>query len=803
MENTDYQSGGRYPVLVLREDLLLPGTTMPVEITRPATIAAVDNAIARETEIVVVPQLDSEVEKPGPDDLLEIGVLAEIIQTVKYPGPKYTVVLRGIDRVQLDEYVESSPSLTAQVSPFISVSTVSEELRILMARVKHILADVIASDMPDARQHVLEITDADEVVQLAMTHVELDRDLGLALLADANPLTRLQRLLPHVLRLRKVLAASAEIQNELETPELTREQVLRARLRQIQEELGESDRSSEYDELADKIAASGMSEQARTAARREARRLTHMDPSSPQYSLAKTYVDTLLELPWGIFTKDTLDVAAARAILDADHAGLEKTKKRILEFVATRKLAPGKAGPIICFVGPPGVGKTSLGRSIASALGRKYVRIALGGVRDESAIRGHRRTYVGALPGRVASALKEAGSMNPVMVLDEIDKLGSSNRGDPTSAMLEVLDPQQNAEFMDHYADVPLDLSQVMFIATANQLGTIPAPLLDRLEIVPIAGYTQHEKLEIAQRHLVPKQIVEHGLSRGQLEISADAIREIINFYTREGGVRNLERELAAVCRSAAVKIVGGEHGNYAIDREHIDDILGPRRFESELAGHSPTVGVATGLAWTPVGGEVLFIEARSMPGTGQLKLTGNMGDVMLESANAALSYVRSKGIGSGTQWVFNDRDIHIHLPSGAVPKDGPSAGAAITTALMSLLTRKPIRNDVAMTGEISLRGLVLPVGGIKEKVIAAHRAGAKLVLLPVRNGKDLHDIPQTVKDELDIRLVTRIDEVFEIALLEGESSDAQDAQSSADAPVSVDNAAVASSNDLPIAGCD
>jgi ATP-dependent Lon protease len=574
--------------------------------------------------------------------------------------------------------------------------------------------------------------------------------------------------------LRQVLDLKEDIRDEIEgdMSRTARERLLRERLRSIKEELGEADGDSAIDEYLDKVAESGMSDEARKVVRRELGRMRLMDPSSPQYNIGRTYVEWLLDIPWGVITDDTFDVPAARAILEAEHSGLAKVKRRILEFIAVRKLAPEKSGAILCLVGPPGVGKTSLGRSIATALGREYVRVALGGVRDESAVRGHRRTYIGALPGRFITSLKKAGSMNPVFVLDEIDKLGSDHRGDPTSALLEVLDPEQNHEFSDHYVDVPVDLSKVMFIATANMLETIPAPLLDRLEVIQVPGYTEREKLEIARKHLLPKQIAEHGIEKDQIELDEDIITAIILHHTREAGVRNLERELASVCRAAAVQVASGK-SSVTIDEEALKEILGPPRFVSEVADRDAAIGVATGLAWTPVGGTILFIEARAMPGKGQLKLTGQVGDVMSESMTAAMSYVRSRAEALGIpNERFEDTDVHIHLPSGGIKKDGPSAGVAVTTTLVSLLTARPVRADVAITGEVTLRGLVLPVGGIKEKVLAAHRAGIKTVVLPLRNKKDLVDVPDEVKDELTIKLVTKVAEAMEIALATDEGTD-------------------------------
>jgi ATP-dependent Lon protease len=493
--------------------------------------------------------------------------------------------------------------------------------------------------------------------------------------------------------------------------------------------------------------------------------MSQMASSSPEYNIARTYVENLLEIPWNVTTDDRLDVSAARAILEAEHSGLEKVKRRILEFLAVRKLAPQKHGPILLLVGPPGVGKTSLGRSIASSLGRKYVRISLGGVRDEAEIRGHRRTYIGALPGRIVAGLKKAGSMNPVFVLDEIDKLAADMRGDPAAAMLEVLDPEQNKDFVDHYVEVPVDLSKVMFICTANQTETISQPLLDRMEMVELSGYTAIEKLAIAKNHLVPKQLGEHGITREQLDLHDEALEEIIHSYTREAGVRNLEREIAAVCRGAAVKVAEGAT-QVRIDKAVLEELLGPPKFVSDQAERQPEVGVITGLAWTPVGGDIMFIETRIFPGKGEVRLTGQMGDVMKESAQAAVSWMRANAARLG---IDHDKiassDLHIHLPQGAIKKDGPSAGVALTCAVVSVFTGRPIRNDVAITGEIDLRGNALPIGGVKEKVLAAHRAGIKIVFLPERNEKDTIDIPEEVKGQLDIRYMKKIDDALAVAL--------------------------------------
>ena len=767
----------QYPVLATRSVVLLPGIVENVEVGRSASVQAIDAAERDDRLILVVPQKDPKTLAPEPYDLHEVGVLAEIAHITKQDARRYTVTLRTRGRMRILHYAALRPFLVASVESYGRRaedldSTAELTVTELIEAVKGPLAAVMAAESDDAdqvRDEILSVRDPDRLVGLAATNVELPREDVIALLLESDPVERLRRIVPPVARLHQVLTIKADIDAELagDISRSARERVLRERMRAIKEELGEADMDADLEEYRERIDDSKMPDEVRVVARRQLNRMNQMSSSSPEYNVARTYLETLLDMPWGIHTEDTLDVAVARAVLEADHAGLEKVKKRILEFVAVRQLAPDKQGPILCLVGPPGVGKTSLGRSIASALSRKYVRTALGGVRDEAEIRGHRRTYIGALPGRIANSLKKAGSMNPVMVLDEIDKLGADHRGDPSSALLEVLDPEQNNAFSDHYLEVDLDLSRVMFIATANQTETIPPPLLDRMELIHIPGYTQEEKRIIARKHLLPKQTAEHGLVREQIELEDEALNEIIGHYTREAGVRNLERELAAVCRYAAVQIAGHSAENVTVSQSALEEVLGPPRHFSENAGRKPEVGVCAGLAWTPVGGDILFVEARAMPGKGGLRITGQLGDVMNESATTAMSWVRAN---AHTLGVNPDHlsmaDVHLHVPSGAVKKDGPSAGVAISTALVSLLSHRPVRSDVAITGEITLRGLVLPVGGIKEKVLAAHRGGIKVVMLPERNRKDLEDIPDEVQEDLDIRFVKKVDEVLEVALV-------------------------------------
>jgi ATP-dependent Lon protease len=784
------ETAGQYPVIPLRTEVQLPGHVGPLEIGREASVRAIEAATRDDNLIVIIPQKNPAVRDPGQRDLHEVGVRAEIVQVVKHSPGRFTCVMRFLERVHIDALVATEPFLIASVSALHSSSSASAETLIATtAKIRDYLLAVVTDaqakeSKPDrdtresketkeprgelSRAQVQAIVDPDKLVDAAAPYLELERDDLTTLLIETDTMKRLERIIPSLERQATVLRLKADIGAELEgeSSRTHRERVLRDRMRQIQEELGEQDDNAEVDDLRKKIEDSKMSDEVRAVSKKQLSRMSQMASSSPEYNIARTYVENLLEIPWNVFTDDRLDVAAARAILEAEHSGLDKVKRRILEFLAVRKLAPNKHGPILLLVGPPGTGKTSLGKSIASALGRKYVRISLGGVRDEAEVRGHRRTYIGALPGRIVSGLKKAGSMNPVFVLDEIDKLAADMRGDPAAAMLEVLDPEQNKDFVDHYVEVPVDLSKVMFICTANQTDTISQPLLDRMEMVELSGYTSVEKLAIAKNHLLPKQLGEHGLSKGQLEIDDEVITEIIHSYTREAGVRNLEREIAAVCRGAAVKVAEGAPGDIHFDKVQLEELLGPPRHVSDTVGRQPEVGVITGLAWTPVGGDIMFIECRIYPGKGEVRLTGQMGDVMKESAQAAFSWTRANAtrLHIDPEKLANS-DLHIHLPQGAIKKDGPSAGVALTVAVVSVFTGRPIRHDVAITGEIDLRGHALPVGGIKEKVIAAHRAGISIVFLPERNLKDTIDIPEEVKSQLDIRTMTNIDDALSVTL--------------------------------------
>jgi ATP-dependent Lon protease len=779
------ETAGQYPVIPLRTEVQLPGHVGPLEIGREASVRAIEAATRDDNLIVIIPQKNPAVRDPGQRDLHEVGVRAEIVQVVKHSPGRFTCVMRFLERVHIDALVATEPFLIASVSALQSTSSAAaDHLTATTSKVRGYLIAVVSDAQakeakPDAKEakeprgeltraQVQAIVDPDKLVDAAVPYLELERDDLTALLIETDTMKRLERIIPSLERQATVLRLKADIGAELEgeSSRTHRERVLRDRMRQIQEELGEQDDNAEIDELRKKIEDSKMNDEVRAVAKKQLSRMSQMASSSPEYNIARTYVENLLEIPWNVFTDDRLDVSAARAILEAEHSGLDKVKRRILEFLAVRKLAPAKHGPILLLVGPPGVGKTSLGKSIASALGRKYVRISLGGVRDEAEVRGHRRTYIGALPGRIVSGLKKAGSINPVFVLDEIDKLAADMRGDPAAAMLEVLDPEQNKDFVDHYVEVPVDLSKVMFICTANQTDTISQPLLDRMEMVELSGYTSVEKLAIAKDHLLPKQLGEHGLGKGQLEIDDEVLTEIIHSYTREAGVRNLEREIAAVCRGAAVRVAEGLTTAIHFDKPQLEELLGPPRHVNDSAGRQPEVGVITGLAWTPVGGDIMFIECRIYPGKGEIRLTGQMGDVMKESAQAAFSWTRANAarLGIDADKIANS-DLHIHLPQGAIKKDGPSAGVALTVAVVSVFTGRPVRHDVAITGEIDLRGHALQVGGIKEKVLAAHRAGISIVFLPERNLKDTIDIPEEVRKQLDIRTMTKIDDALLVAL--------------------------------------
>ncbi len=760
------------PILPLRGTVLYPDLILPIMVGRKKSVKLIDDAMDADRIIGIITQKRSEIEDPKENDLYSVGVAALILRMIRELDGSQRVIVQGISRIKIREYIQREPYFRVRSETIEEIYVQGVEVEALMMNLKNlfqravelapyltselgtmvnnikspsILADLIASNLnlsTTEKQGILETFDIRE--RLTKVHLVLNKEV-------------------------QVLELGNKIQSQVkeDMDRTQREYYLREQLKAIKKELGELDEhSTEIKELREKIKKAKMPPEALAAAEKELDRLAKIPPASAEYTVARTYLDWLAELPWSETTEDNLDIDNAQKTLDEDHYDLEKVKKRILEYLAVRKLKADMKGPILCFVGPPGVGKTSLGRSIARTMGRKFIRISLGGVRDEAEIRGHRRTYVGALPGRIIQWIKKAGSNNPVFMLDEVDKIGMDFRGDPSSALLEVLDPEQNFSFSDHYIDVPFDLSKVMFITTANVLDPIPPALRDRMETLELPGYSEDQKMMIAKEFLIPKQINEHGLSSEFIEFQDAALQMIISSYTREAGVRNLEREIAATCRGVAKDVARGITEKVVIVPESLHKYLGPVKFFPEAAERTSEPGVATGLAWTPTGGDIIFVEATKMRGEKGLTLTGQLGDVMKESAQAALAYVRSKAKELGIEEDFFEKnDIHIHVPAGAIPKDGPSAGITMFVALTSLLTNKPVRNDVALTGEITLRGLVLPVGGIKEKVLAGMRAGIKTIILPKKNEKDLEEIPERIRNQMDFKFIQRMDEAIELAL--------------------------------------
>ncbi len=775
------------PILPLRNSVFFPGAVMPLTIGRAKTIRLIEEATRDNSLLGIVTQRAPEIDDPSPDDLYEVGTAARIIKLARTGKDGFNIVVEGVSRFRIDGFTQEEPFFASRVTPLVDEGTGDVEVEALALNLKNTAREVIdmLPEIPVMAKQLLESIQAPgHLADLITANIDATIEEKQDVLEAVHLKVRLKRVLELLSRQFEVMKLSNKINSQVkgEMSKTQREYYLRQQLKAIKEELGDKDDDENgIEELERRLKEAGLTEEAEKACNRELRRMRNMQPSQAEYTVARTYLEWLADLPWAKASTDNLDLDNAKRQLDDDHYGLEKIKKRIIEYLAVRKLKHDMKGPILCFVGPPGVGKTSLGRSIADALGRSFHRISLGGVRDEAEIRGHRRTYIGALPGRIIQGLKKAGTHNPVFLLDEIDKLGSDFRGDPSSALLEVLDPEQNNTFSDHYLDVPFDLSRVLFIATANQLDTIPAPLRDRMEIIEVPGYTFEEKLNIAKRHLVPKQVKEHGITEEHISFNDEALLKLATSYTREAGVRNLEREIASVCRAVAVKVAqppepkeGEEQkadaGAEVISTDSLVEVLGPEKYFNETAERTSVPGVATGLAWTAVGGDLLFIEVTRMGGKGSLILTGQLGDVMKESAQAALSWMRSNatelGISDDADKHFLDKaDIHIHFPAGAIPKDGPSAGITITTALISLFTNRNCRADTAMTGEVTLRGLVLPVGGIKEKVLAAHRGGIKRIIMPARNEKDLRDIPKNVRDELEFVFPKNVDEVLEAAL--------------------------------------
>ncbi len=762
------------PILPLRNSVFFPGGVLPLAVGRQKTIALIKDAVRDDQVIGVVTQKRAEEEDPSSGDLHAVGTVARIVKLLKMGEDNYSLVVQGISRFKITEVIQESPYLKARVEAVEEAPAAEEvEVEALAINLKKLAREVIElmPELPAAASELVEsITHPGHLADLIAANVDVSIDEKQQVLETIELKPRMKLVLELLNRKREVLKLSSKIDSQVkgEMSKTQREYYLRQQLKAIKEELGDltDEEEEDLDELAERLKKAGLPPEVEKVANKEMSRLKTIPAASSEYTVARTYLEWLADIPWSKKTDDNLDIENARTVLDADHYDIQKVKKRILEYLAVRKLKNDMRGPILCLVGPPGVGKTSLGKSIARSIGRNFVRLSLGGVRDEAEIRGHRRTYVGALPGRIIQSMKKAGTVNPVMMLDEIDKLGADFRGDPSAALLEVLDPEQNNTFSDHYVDVPYDLSRILFIATANQLEPIPPPLRDRMEIIELPGYTFDEKEHIARGHLVGKQLREHGISDEMLELTDQALAKIITGYTREAGVRSLERRIADICRAVAVEVASGRTDKRVLEEADVVEILGPEKFYNEVAERTEVSGVATGLAWTPAGGDILFIEATKMPGKGSLTLTGQLGDVMKESAQAALSYVRSKSESLGLESNFLEKqDIHVHFPAGAIPKDGPSAGVTIVTALVSLLTGIQARGDTAMTGEITLRGQVLPVGGIKEKVLAAHRAGIKRIVMPERNRKDIIDVPEQAREELEFTFVANLDEVLQATL--------------------------------------
>jgi ATP-dependent Lon protease len=761
------------PVLPLNDFVFFPGMGFPLQVSNEHSRQLIDDALLHDRLVAVVSHKKvskAEASEELSKHLYSIGVVCYIHKLIKSPEGFYQVVMSAVKKISILQYTSREPYLRANVE-VIEMEVVEDkevEAHVLNLRTQFKKLVTLSQLPPELYMTVMAVTDPYHIAYLITSQLNLALEEEQAILEIDNLKTMMRKVAEELTKRLETVEMSNQIQKTVkeDMDEKQREFFLRQQLKAIRKELGEDDEHADINDLKLRVAEAELGEEPRKAAEKELERLAKIPPSSPEYTVARTYLEWILDLPWESSTTDSLDIEEAQRILDQDHYGLEKIKKRIIEFLAVRKLKQDMHGPILCFVGPPGVGKTSLGQSIARSLGRKFIRISLGGVRDEAEIRGHRRTYIGALPGRIIQSLRKAGSNNPLFMLDEIDKLGMDFRGDPSSALLEVLDPEQNFSFADHYLEISFDLSRIMFITTANILDTIPGPLRDRMEVLELPGYTEDEKVMIAKEHLIEKQLEAHGLSGDDLELTDDAIHNIIRSYTREAGVRNIERKLAAICRGVAKDIVSGKTGKTVVDTMDLHKYLGPIRFFPEMLARTWGPGLATGLAWTPVGGDILFIESAKMPGKGGLALTGKLGDVMKESATAAMTYLRSKASQFAiAASVFAETDTHIHVPEGAISKDGPSAGVAMMVSLASLYTGRPVRKDIAMTGEITLRGDVLPVGGIKEKVIAAVRAGITDIILPHLNEKDVVELPDNVKEGITFHLVQGIEEALDIAL--------------------------------------
>jgi ATP-dependent Lon protease len=764
-----------FPILPLRNSVVFPASVVPINVGRPRSVRLVEDLAGHERAVVgIVSQRDAEVDEPRFEDLYSVGTVARVVKVLRLGPNNYSVVLHGLARFQIAQHVALEPYMRARVRRIAEDLDRDVEIDALGASLRegmrHLLS--LMPNLPRETAGILDnVRESGALADLIASNLAPEQ----ATVADKqkiletfDPRARVRAVLGIVSRQLELLRVKKEVSSMIaDEGKAQREAILRQQMKSIKEELGDGGEEDEVEELRERLRNAGLPEDVTKVARKQLGRMSGMQQQSAEYNVTRTYLEWLADLPWSKTTPDRLEVEETRRCLDEDHYGLEKIKKRIIEYVAVRKLAGSKKAPILCFIGPPGVGKTSLGRSIARSMGRRYHRIALGGVRDEAEIRGHRRTYVGALPGRILQGMKKVGVKNPVIVLDEVDKMGVDLLGDPAAALLEVLDPEQNSTFADHYIDVPFDLSQVTFLCTANDPETIPAPLMDRMEVIECPGYTRTEKLDIARDFLCPKQLSAHGLTDERLEFKHEGLERLVDSYTREAGVRGLEREIGSVCRHVAMRIAEGETTlNLVADAEAVESILGAPRFLPDMAERTSAPGVATGLAWTPSGGDILFIEATRMPGRGEVVVTGNLKSVMSESAATAVSFVRShaKELGLDPEFL-KSTDLHLHVPKGGTPKDGPSAGVTMFSAVASLLLRCPVKKDVAMTGEITLRGSVLPVGGIKEKLLAAHRAGIREVLVPARNERDLDDIPKDIRGELKVHLVKRVDEVLSLVL--------------------------------------
>ncbi len=772
VENPSDTDINSIPILPLKGMVVFPYVVVPLMITDQKNARFVDDALMAGKTIGLVAQKPGDYDEIGPDQIYRVGTSASILKMLRFPDGSVRFLVQGLTRFRIKSFVSTSPHLEAEIETIEEDTSVDLEIEALTRNILDILKQVVelAPNLSD-EVHISALNQdgPSKLADYVATNLNISLEERQELLEILDVKHRLEKIHAYLIKEHEVLELSRKIQTDAATEmgKSQRDYILREQLKAIQRELGETDdRTADVEEFKQKIADAKMGQVAEEAALKELERLSRMNPSSAEYTVSRTYLEWMVALPWSVSAEDDLDIRKAEKILNEDHYDLEKVKERILEYLAVRKLKPDVKGPILCFVGPPGVGKTSLGQSIARAMGRKFQRIALGGMHDEAEIRGHRRTYIGSMPGRIIQSIKRAGSNNPVFMLDEIDKVGKDFRGDPASALLEVLDPEQNNSFSDHYLDVPFDLSRVFFITTANILDTIPDVLRDRMEVIRIPGYTDLEKVQIARRYLVPRELDNHGLTGSNLVIRDAALKKAINDYTRESGVRNLNREIATVCRKVARKVAEGSKQKFIVTRSNLSEFLGPAKYLRESVERVGKIGIAPGLAWTSAGGEVLYIEATKMAGTKQLILTGHLGEVMKESVQAALSFIRSRADRLGIEdRAFEKCDIHVHVPAGAVPKDGPSAGITMATALASLMTCRAVKPKIAMTGEITLRGSVLPIGGLKEKLLGAYRAGIKTVIVPESNSKDTQDLPKELVDNLNIVFVKTIDQVFDIAL--------------------------------------